>query len=114
MDILWRVTNPAALKRRSIISFGIATPSAMATDWASTIIVLHNARRLGSVVTIEGRKRKGANRVEANIAPKLEPHVPADRVADGRVEAGRDQCVAQRSNAIGTSAVGFAYGEAFV
>jgi hypothetical protein len=45
---------------------------------------------------------------------QLEPDVPADRVADRRIESCRNQGIAQRQDAVRGRAVGLADVEAFV
>src|ERR1017187_3894992 len=61
---------------------------------------------------IQGREGKGADRVETDVAPQLEPDVPANCVADRRIESGRNQSIAQGHDAVRGGAVGFAYSEA--
>src|SRR6202051_286741 len=61
---------------------------------------------------IEGREGKGADRVEADVAPELEPDVPADGVADRRIKAGGNQGIAQGHDALRGGAVGLADSEA--
>src|SRR5208283_1012240 len=61
---------------------------------------------------VQGGVGQRADRVEADVAPKLQPDIPANLIADRRFEIGARQNVAQRLDTLRTGAVGLADGEA--
>jgi hypothetical protein len=77
----------------------------------------HHGLAQGAEATLGGdaiQRRQGqrTDRIEADVAPQLEPDIPADRVADWRIAPGRNQSIAQRHDAVRSGALGFADDEA--
>ena len=92
-----RRSSPPPSKRRSIISSGMFTPSASLTassraSWSCTA-----PQRGIAHDRVDGRAGQCADGIEADVAPELEPDVPADIVADRRLEPGCRQRGAKRS-----------------
>src|ERR1700735_1358902 len=56
---------------------------------------------------VECRTSESADRTKTNIAPELEPDIPADILTDHRVEASTGQNLAESLHAAGQTPIGF-------
>ena len=114
IDVLCSPTSAAPLRRAST-STAIFSPSASATACASSMTLRAKARVAGSAADLrQGRARQGAERVEGDVAPELDPDLAADAAAQRRAQAGVDQRLRQRRDALGAGAVRLAQAEAVV